>query len=95
MPTAAAKFKDCPTLKRLVDSPLSFFHFALRSFCRLVGQFLDIAVGRIQLLDFSGMVTIKFYSESPSFKENLNQVLFVSLLMISLTALSKEGLFFS
>ena len=40
-----------------------------------------------------GMVTIKFQSESPSFKENLNQVSSVSLLMTSSPALANEGLF--
>ena len=41
----------------------------------------------------SGMVTIKFRSESPSFKENFNQVSSVSLLMTSSTALANKGLF--
>ena len=36
------------------------------------------------------MVTIKFLSESPSFKKKLNQVSSVSLLMTSLTALDNE-----
>ena len=39
------------------------------------------------------MVTIKFQSESPSFKKNLNQVSSVSLLMTSSLALANEGLF--
>ena len=41
----------------------------------------------------SGMVTIKFKSESPTFKENLNQVSSVSLLMTSSTGLANQGLF--
>ena len=40
-----------------------------------------------------GMVTIKFESESPSFKDNLNQVSSVSLLMTASTGLTNEGLF--
>ena len=39
------------------------------------------------------MVTIKFESELASFKENLNQVSSVSLLMTSSPALANEGLF--
>ena len=39
------------------------------------------------------MVTIKFLSESPTFKENLNQVLSVFLLMTASRALANEGLF--
>ena len=41
----------------------------------------------------AGMVTIRFQSESPSFKENSNQVSSVSLVMTSLTALTNEGFF--
>ena len=39
------------------------------------------------------MVTSKLESELASFKENLNQVSSVSLLMTSSTALANEGLF--
>ena len=39
------------------------------------------------------MVTIKFESELATFKENLNQVSSVSLLMTSSTALVNKGLF--
>ena len=39
-----------------------------------------------------GMVTITFKSELPSFKENLNQVFFVSLRITSATALANKGL---
>ena len=39
------------------------------------------------------MVTNRFESELASFKENLNQVSSVSLLMTSSTALANEGLF--
>ena len=39
------------------------------------------------------MVTIKFQSESPTFKENLNQVASISLLITSSTALANKGLF--
>ena len=38
------------------------------------------------------MVTIKFDSELANFKENLNQVLSVSLLMTASTTLANEGL---
>ena len=41
----------------------------------------------------AGMVTIKLESELPRFKENLNLVSSVSLLMTSSTALTNEGLF--
>ena len=40
-----------------------------------------------------GMVTIKFQSELPTFKENLNQVTSVSLLMTSSRTLANEELF--
>ena len=39
------------------------------------------------------MATITFQSESPSFKENLNQVSAVSLLITSLMTLANKGLF--
>ena len=39
------------------------------------------------------MVTIRYESELACFKENLNQVSSVSLLMTSSTALANEGLF--
>ena len=38
---------------------------------------------------FSGMVTIKFQSESPSFKETLNRVSSVSLITTASTALAR------
>ena len=47
----------------------------------------------IELCEDAGIVTIKSLSELPSFKENTNQVLSVSLLMTSSTALANEGLF--
>ena len=52
----------------------------------LVVLYLTIIIG-------AGMVTIKFLSESPTFKENLNQASSISLLMTSSTALANEGLF--
>ena len=41
----------------------------------------------------AGRVTIKFGSELPSFNENLNQVMVVSLLVTYSTALANEGAF--
>ena len=41
----------------------------------------------------AGMVTITFQSELPSWKENLNQVSSVSLLVTSSTAFANKGLF--
>ena len=41
----------------------------------------------------AGMVTIEFLSESPTFKENLNQISSVSLLKTTSTALTSKGLF--
>ena len=41
----------------------------------------------------AGMVTIRYESELACFKENLNQVSSVSLLMTSSPALANEGLF--
>ena len=55
----------------------------------------DLTAAEKEILEelFStGMATIKFLSELPSLKENLNQVSSVSLLMTSLTALANEGL---
>ena len=43
--------------------------------------------------DQAGMVTTKFQSESPTFKNDLNQVSSKSFLMTSSTALANKGLF--
>ena len=51
----------------------------------------------VDMVSFSkstpGMVTITIQIESPSFKENLNQGLSVSLVMTASVALANEGLF--